>query len=505
MKKTYIIKSCFLLLLVSTVVMTSCKKFLNVVPVESLTGNIFWESKADVELFTWGIYNRFRDATTNKIFFPATGDMRCAPVTHNVGGREYVTLLRNNDINGILAQVDTRWFNNDYFGFKKITQWDTFYAVIQFANVLEEKMLEDESLTFLSTAERESYRAEAVFLRTMSYFMLVRLYGDVPYYTEAYNSKPLPRTNMVEVLDLCIEDLNSVYELLPWTFEDASNVAVRAMRGAAGALLMHMNMWAAGFTTGDKEPYYEEVVRIGFDVQQNPGAYALLPLEQTKKIFEGRSKEGLFEVVQNFNYGENFSNSTGFVDYVLREPYKMLVATTFIKYDLRFLQELYPTTVADRRKDLWFDEYMFDQTGKMVLLKFINIFAAEGEDLNPDDNQILFRYADVFLLTAEALAELGRYEEARDQVNVVRARAGAEAFSTSGDDLKDDIYWERCRELMGEGHYFYDLVRTKKIIDSDYAFAPIGVEAFLKGAWTWPIDESALKNNPYMVLNNYWR
>ena len=58
---------------------------------------------------------------------------------------------------------------------------------------------------------------------------------------------------------------------------------------------------------------------------------------------------------------------------------------------------------------------------------------------------------------------------------------------------------------MGEGHYFYDMVRTKKIIDPEMVMNPIGVEDFYNGAWTWPIDESAMKDNPYMVLNNFWR
>jgi hypothetical protein len=496
------------LVIISTLIgIQSCKKFLNVVPIDNLSGNVFWKSKQDVESFTWGIYNRYRDATSSLIFFPATGDMRCAPVTPNVGGREYITLLRQNNINEILARSETSWFSNDFFGFKRITKWDTFFAAIQFANILEDKMLNDETITFLTAEEKKAYRAEAVFMRNLCYFMLVRVFGDVPYYTAPYHSEALPRTNMITVLKACVDDLNAVYEDLPWTFEEPSIIAVRAMRGSAGILLMHMNMWIAGFSTEDAAAdYYQEVAELGdYIINNNSGAYELIPLEETKKIFKGRSKEGLFEVVQNFNYGENFPNNAAFSDYVLREPYKRLVPTTFLRFDRRFLEELYPSSIADRRKDFWFDEFMFDQTGKMVYLKFINIFAQEGEDLNPDDNQIVFRYADVYLLAAEALAELGRDEEARVRVNVIRERAQAQYITDSGDDLRDAIYWERCRELMGEGHYFYDLVRTKKIIDSDYAFAPIGVEAFNEGAWTWPIDESALRNNPFMDLNNYWR
>ena len=129
----------------------------------------------------------------------------------------------------------------------------------------------------------------------------------------------------------------------------------------------------------------------------------------------------------------------------------------------------------------------------------------EGEDYNPDDNQIVFRYADAILLRAEALAELGRDAQAREIVNVVRERAQADlAVTEVGDELKDFIWWERTRELMGEGHFFYDLVRTRKVVNSKYTMAPINVDAFNRGAWTWPIHPDALNNNPYMTLNTYW-
>lgn len=483
---------------------SGCKKFLNVTPVDNLSGNTFWQSKADVEAFTGGIYNRFRTATMDIIFFPGTGDMRGAPVNTAVGGRDYILELRFNMINQLLSRVQTNYFNNDYFGFKKITKWNDFYIMIQNANILYEQVGKLEN-GVLSEGDKKMYRAEAVFLRNLAYFFMIRIYGDVAYYTEAYHSKPLPRTNMVAVLDNCIADLMLVKNDLPWTYEDPSIVAVRAMRGSAIALLMHMNMWAAGFTNSSKIPYYEATAALGEEIMNNPGSYELLPLERTKDIFKGKSKEGLFEIVQSLNYGESFKNAGPFSDYVLRSPNKLAVEKSFVYYDTKFMNQLYPDGAADRRKDIWFDQYIYNKAGLFQMLKFVNIFAEEGEDLNPDDNQIVFRYADAILLRAEALAELELDGQARTVLNKIRERAGATEIVTEGQKLKDDIYWERCRELMGEGHYFYDLVRTRKAVDPDYSFAPIGVDAFNRGAWTWPIDAAALTNNPYMTLNNYWR
>ena len=481
----------------------SCgKEFLNVKPIEDLSGNNYWRREADVEQNLTSIYNTFREATMRQIFFPATGDMRCAPINRtgatSGAGRDYISYVKNNNLNATMSDAF------DYFGFEQLTRWDRFFKMVQTANILVFEVGRMEE-GILSEAQQDAYIAEGVFLRNLAYFFMVRQYGDVPYYTEAYHSDPLPRTNMITVLQNGVADLEAHYKNLPWTYDDPSIIAVRAMRGAAITLMMHMNMWIAGFTEEDKTPYYEKVVELGREImEENGGAYELLPLDRTKEIFKGRTKEGLFEIVQNLNFGETFHLSAPFSDYVLRYPNKV-TTTSYIYYDTKFMETLYPRGEQDRRKDVWFDEYIYATDGMMQMLKFVNVFMEEGEDFNPDDNHIVFRYVDPILLRAEALAELNRDEEARQIVNVVRNRADAfPATVEAGEELKDFIWWERVRELMGEGHFFYDMVRTKKVVNSDYTSAPMSVLAFNAGGWTWPIHPDAQLSNPYMTLNNYW-
>ena len=57
---------------------------------------------------------------------------------------------------------------------------------------------------------------------------------------------------------------------------------------------------------------------------------------------------------------------------------------------------------------------------------------------------------------------------------------------------------------MGEGSHYFDLVRTKRILSRAYTDNPLTADKFGRGGWTWPIDASALSNNPYMTLNSYW-
>jgi hypothetical protein len=499
-------------LIVSSIFIGSCgKDFLNVSPKDNLSGNNYWKSEQDVDKFIVGIYKVFRDKTmgnpsNNRMFFPSTGDLRCAPINKSPQAisdgrfRDYVNYLRDNNINGTFSN------DFDYFAFKEIPKWGDFFKMVQLANIVYYEMDRVES-GLISQSSLDRYKAEAVFLRNLAYFFMVRLYGDVPYYTEPYHSEAIGRTNMLVVLQNGIDDLKAHYKNLPWTYDDPSKVGNRAMRGAAITLMMHMNMWLAGFTQESKTPYYEEVAALGKEImEENQNSYELLPLERTKEIFKGKTREGLFEIVQSLNYGETFSNAAAYYDYFLRYPNKAIhIQRSYLYYDLRFTLTMYPEGVQDKRKDIWYDEYIYNTNGMMQLLKFLNVFNEQGEDLNPDDNQVVFRYADPILLRAEALAELERDSEARAVVNVIRTRAGAElAVNESGDVLKDFIWWERVRELIGESHFYYDLVRTKKVINSKYTSAPMSVDAFNRGGWTWPIDASARSKNPLITLNEYW-
>lgn len=478
--------------------MSSCEKFLNVTPVDNLSGNNYWQNTDDYEKYLNNIYATFRTATMSNMFFPATGDFRCAPIIKVASGREYLNYLRTNNLNAV------KNLNDSFFGHNEPTKWGRFFNMVQSANILIDQVDNDDKF-LLSDSDKQRFKAEAVFLRNLAYFFMVRLYGDVPYYTNAYNSTALPRTPMLEVLDKCIADMSASKDNLPWTFDDESIVAVRPMRGSALILMMHMNMWRAGFTDGDKTPYYNATIALGEElINQNNGAYSLLPLERTKEIFKGRTSEGLFEIMQNLNYGERFSIVAQYSDYVLRKPLKPSTDRSYIAYTTKFMEKVYPEDEPDMRKSVWFDEHLLKTDGMMQVLKFTNVFAQEGEDQNPDDNQVVFRLADAYLLTAEAFSEVGRYDDALIYVNAIRQRAQAPLYTEANSSLKKEIFYERIRELMGEGHYFYDMVRTKKIMDPDYVMNPIGVEDFYNGAWTWPLDRAVLNNNPYMNLNNFW-
>ncbi len=483
--------------------LNGCKDFLNVTPVTDLSGNNYWKSEQDVEQFTRGLYNQLRDKVAVGSYFMTVGDLRCSPWVQNRADRHYIGYLARNQIDLLLTSGNY----DTYFHFREISKWQTFYKIIQGANIMISK-IDDVPDEGFSPGERKKYKAEGIFIRNLCYFFMVRMYGDVPYYTEPYHTGPTERMPLVEVLKNCVKDLGSVAEDLPWTYKDPAKRAVRAMRGGALILLMHMNMWLAGFDESNNVAYWNATDSLGQHlIDDNNGAYALLPLNEYQKIFDGRSKEGLFEIPQNLNYGESFGYST-FSDLVLHYPHKNKAVTTSYMYPMRdFLDKMFPPSAPDLRKDYWFDpDEMYKTDGSFEYLKYVNVFAREGEDVNPDDNMMIFRLPDAYLLRAEALNDLGKDEEAREMLNVVRNRAAATPVNSQieGQELGDMIYWERCRELLGEHMYYYTLVRTKKVVSPDYCAHPMPVSAFKEGAWTWPLDVSVLENNPKMKLNEYW-
>lgn len=473
-----------------------CKKFLNVTPIDALSGNNFWKTKTDVEGFTNGIYTRLRDKVGDGPFLPAL-EMRGNFVSGNAGA-DYNNLIANN-----MKLVPSAAFNS-------MQNWKVWYDVIAASNIMYQEIDKVPS-SELSETERKNYKAEAVFLRNLSYMFICKLFGDAIYYTDAYHSTSLARTDQVTVLKKCIADMEAVKNDLPVTNADPSKIGIRPTRGSAIALLMHLNMWAAAWDNTDKKPYYTATIALANELATYTD-YQLLPIttENTKRIFKGRSSENLFIILQDFNYGENFNQNALYGYFFAHYPYYGGVSTSTSRMNYRksYITKLFPAGVADARLATWFANYDSDNNS-FQFKKYINNYATgSGSTLtiNSDDSAIIFRLPDMILLAAQAAAELDNDSQARDFANQVRVMAGAPLLITNGEELKKDLYFERCRELIGEGQFFFDAVRTKRILDADYSSNPITVTDFNAGAWTWPLAISSAERlaNPKLVGNNFW-
>ncbi|MBO9618889.1 MAG: RagB/SusD family nutrient uptake outer membrane protein [Niabella sp.] len=491
--------------------LSGCKKFLNVNPPLALSGNNFWKSSGDYEKFVLGLYVQFRSATMGPRrgsdvytqFFPAVGDFRCAPVTNQVSGRDYIGALANNNLL-YLTKNYTQWANGAPW--QKDTDWGPFFKIIAGCNIMVDAINKDNGV--LAPSEKGQYLGEAVFIRNLVFFMMARLYGDIPYSTKAFDQNPQPRQNMVQVLRNCYNDLQAVVNDMPWTFDDPTQKGCRAMKGSALDLMMNIDMWCAGFDANNKQTYWSQTDSLGnVLLTQNGNSYYLLPMDQMHQVFKGGTPESLFEIRQSLNAGEQFNEFSTFADNVLAQPFKTATAT-FAGYNQVFIkQDLFPDKNDKRWTTFFYEPPNNTDPFQMSYTKFTNVYAVPGEDVNPDDCQMVFRLPDALLLRAEAAASLGHSDVAVQMLNTVRARAGAVLYQDGerpGYDLLDIIFYERCKELLGESYYFFDLVRTGRIMDPKFCYHPISENDFASGAWTWPISTNALINNPGMQLNTYW-
>ena len=99
-------------------------------------------------------------------------------------------------------------------------------------------------------------------------------------------------------------------------------------------------------------------------------------------------------------------------------------------------------------------------TTESILLVRGDLNTGDANLTNPNNYRAI-RFADVLLMAAEALNRGGINDAlAQTYLNRVRSRAGLADVTAAGSALTDAIYAERRVELVGEGHHFFDLVRT---------------------------------------------
>ena len=129
---------------------------------------------------------------------------------------------------------------------------------------------------------------------------------------------------------------------------------------------------------------------------------------------------------------------------------------------------------------------------------------AQGDlNLTNPNNYRAIRYADVLLMAAEANNRGGISDaKAQEYVSMVRERAFGDknhAITLTGQALTDAIYHERRVELMGEGHHFFDLVRTGRAANEIDGFVAGKHELF-----PVPLEEIDFSNGNWSQNPNYY-
>ncbi len=341
------------------------------------------------------------------------------------------------------------WINN----FKMITNCNAVLRVVenyQAKNANEEKLV-------------NAYKAEALFLRALAYFNLVRVYGDVPLvdksFTDLSTAFGIGRTPVAQVYSkLIVPDLEFAAANALKKSEMKGEEA-RASKGAALTMLGKVYL-----TLNDHAKAAATLKRLIED--KEAGEYSLLP--NYSDVFLSTNKfhaESIFEVNFNIAAGQA-SNWFKWVNNDVGLIWGVAGATNLL-VEHNLMREFVNSGETVRYKTTVDSGYIASST--IPIQAWVVKHCPPREQLKAynntgtDNNWVITRYADALLMYAEALMVQGKKDDAVKYVNMVRARAKVPAITAAALDI-DAILHERRMELAFEGHRYFDLVRTGKAI-----------------------------------------
>lgn len=315
----------------------------------------------------------------------------------------------------------------------------------------------------INNSEDDFDIGQAKFLRALSYFKLVQMFGDV---TVNLSDAPsttdtsiLARQPVADVYDnVIIPDLQDAISALDNTA--LSEDTGRASQLAAQALLGKVYMYSGDFTNA--QPL------LGTVVNAADGAGVFL-LSDYSEIF-GASNDLNDEIIFSTIISGSVPDEYGFSEFW----------EWFFGLDTKALDPLDPSLIAafdaseaggdtDLRRAVTIDETT------MASPKF-------PQTNGPDHDFIEMRLAEIILLYAEALNENGSTPAAITELNKIRNRAGlSDTTASTQSQVRQAIADERRLELAFEGHRWFDLVRTgtaQSVLgfsDANYLLAPIPI------------------------------
>jgi tetratricopeptide (TPR) repeat protein len=458
-----------LLVGVTTTLMSGCTNFLNLPPLQDLDADGALSNAQGVETAIVGAYQIVQSGDMwggNALTMPEVFGDFALPERGNLDF--HTGMYANRNLNFFNAHGRGCW-NSAYDGINRIN------------NVLARL----NSAQDLSEASRNRVRGEALFLRGLLHFELVRWFA-LPWGSTNDNSHrgivirtdptnapatqgPRRRNTVAEVYTQVIQDLTEAERLLP-------------VPGGAGAIQGRATKWSAAailarvyFQQNDFARAAEAAGRV---IGSN--AYQLAPLNT---MFGESPRPGSPEVIFEVRNRDD-NNNNGIGDASRYDGFQI----PFISASDTLKRLIASFPMNDRRRAFLQDE------GAAPNRVFINKFA--GFVMNIP----IVRLAEMLLTRAECLAETGNAAGALADLNAVRRRAGiAELTGLSGQALRDAIRRERAMELIFEGDRFHNLKRMRA--DNINPLLPSQRLAWNAPQLLWKIPDTEMNANPLMEQN----
>ncbi|MBD0400665.1 RagB/SusD family nutrient uptake outer membrane protein [Flammeovirga sp. EKP202] len=418
-----------LYILFLTVLLTSCDFSLDQNPITEKDGDKFYKTEVEIEEAVTGAYSMLRGNGLYGTNMPVLGeipsDNTFDEVPANDGGNygeldEFTTIPTNSVIS---------------------SNWRESYRTIQRCNTVLNRITD---IVFKNEEVKINRMGEMKFIRGLMYFNMVRLFGDVPLVitetTDVNDHFGQGRTDLNLVYEQIIIDLEEAIEELPVK----GDMDGRVEKGAAQTLLAKVYL-----TLDDKvnaKKYIDEVI--------NSNQYQLL--EKGEEVFTIANK-GNAEVIFAAKFASGINgNAMGSQYYRMCSPSGHFAGGKGHNIPTQQLYNLYDDN--DARKDQFVlpVETIYYVSGKME--------APVTDQNDCGSDYVILRYADVVLMSAEIENALGNTSLALERLNSIRRRSNVSEV-TSTTDLEGVIAEERRLELVGEGHRWFDLLRTGKAIE----------------------------------------
>jgi hypothetical protein len=360
----------------------------------------------------------------------------------------------------------------------------------------------------LSTEMQENVRGyitEARFIRALYYYFALDLFGNVPFVTEtddigAFLPRQISRADLFEYIE------SELLAIIPELPAPGTNEYARADKAAAWMLLAKLYLNAEVYL-GTGNPHYTEALTYCNNII-NSGVYSLH--NNYKELFMADNhllrNEIIFPIAEDGTHTQSYGGMTFIMHAAIGGPTQD--ATEYgIKAGDGWAGNRFTNTFVNTFDDVSGEtdsRIMTFTDGQVLDINTVTLFTegylstkfknktsanvAGANDVFPDTDFPLFRYADVYLMYAEAVVREGtggNLGTAVDYVNELRERAYGDTSGdiTSGELTLDFILDERGRELYWEAQRRTDLIRFEKFTGDDYV-------------WDWKGGVKAGRNTP---------
>lgn len=437
----------------------SCDSFVEVdLPKSQLTRPAVFESSATANAAVTDIYSKMRDQG------PLSGTS--VGITSLLGN--YADELQSFSSPGDASVI---FYTNALLASNASVEnfWNAAYNQIYSANAIIEGL---ENSTKLSIADKNSLRGESLFVRALIHFYLVNLYGDVPYITttDYLANKKTYKNSSDANYKLIINDLEEAITLLPATYKNSERT--RPNKFAASSMLarvyLYNKKWAESANAASS------VLNAISDYQ----------LETPLNTFTKKSRETIWQF-QPSRIGKNTDEASTFTFVTGPPPMFALTMGLVNSFELSDLRKSTWIKRVTNQSQIWYHAYKYK----------LNTNTSESLEYS-----IVFRLAEQHLIRAEARANQGDLIGAKEDLNMIRKRAGlTDTPANSQGEILQAILQERQLELFTEfGHRFFDLKRSGTL---NNVLSPI------KTGWNaedslFPIPQNEINTNPNLLPQN---